>query len=161
LREGVVAAVGEAAGLRLDTPVNRWTGHIDRFAARLGPDEWLFIGAEADAARISSELDEALSKYPSSVVDVSHRQVAFEVSGPAAELIINSGCPLDLHPSVAPAGFATRTLLGKAEIVLFRMEEPAAWRVECGWSFSSYVHGFLLEAARHCQPVEPSNGSVT
>jgi sarcosine oxidase, subunit gamma len=150
VREGDVAIVGEASGFRFDTPVNRWTGQKDRLAARLGPDEWLFIDAQADAEKMSSALHKTLSNCPSSIVDISHRQVAFEISGPNADFIVNSGCPLDLHPSAAPVGFATRTLLGKAEIIVFRLEEPAAYRVECWRSFSTYVHGFLLEAARDC-----------
>jgi sarcosine oxidase subunit gamma len=150
MREGDVAALNTAAGVRFDMPVNRWIGQRDGFTARLGPGEWLFVGAEADLETVTLELITALSEYSSSIVDVSHRQVGFEISGPHAEAILNSGCSLDLRRSAAPAGFATRTLLGKAEITLFRLEGPAAFRVECWRSFSTYVHGFLLEAARDC-----------
>ena len=128
--------------------MNRWIGQRNGIVGRLGPDEWLFIGAEADLEAFTSELGAALSGYPSAIVDVSHRQIGFEIGGPHAESILNSGCPLDLRPAAAPAGFATRTLLGKAEITLFRLEGPTAFRVECWRSFSTYVHGFLLEAAR-------------
>jgi sarcosine oxidase subunit gamma len=150
MREGDVAAVSAAAGLRFDMPLNRWTEQRNGFIARLGPDEWLLVGAEADADQISSELSKALSRFPSALVDISHRQVAFRVAGPNVEWIINSGCPLDLHSSAAPVGFATRTLLGKSEIILFKLGEPVTYRVECWRSFSTYVHGFLLEAARDC-----------
>jgi sarcosine oxidase, subunit gamma len=145
-----VASVGKVAGLRLDMRVGRWTGRAGHFAARLGPDEWMFVGAEADAEKMVFEIDLALAGHSSAVVDISHRQAAFEVSGAHAENILNAGCPLDLHPSVTLPGFASRTLLGKAEIVLLRMEDPAVFRVECWRSFSTYVHGFLLEAARNC-----------
>jgi sarcosine oxidase, subunit gamma len=150
MREGHVAAVSAATGVRFDMPVNRWIEQRNGITARLGPDEWLVIGAETDLEAVTSGLKAALSGCPSSIVDVSHRQVGFEIAGPHAESLLNSGCPLDLRSSAAPAGFATRTLLGKAEITLFRLEGPAAFRVECSRSFSTYVHGFLLEAARDC-----------
>ena len=148
LRAGDIAAVSAATGLRFDMPVNRWIGQRNGIVGRLGPDEWLFIGAEADLETVTSELGGALSGYPSAIVDVSHRQIGFEVAGPHADSILNAGCPLDLRPSAAPTGFATRTLLGKAEITLFRLDGPTGFRIECGRSFSTYVHGFLLEAAR-------------
>ncbi|MDB5488598.1 MAG: sarcosine oxidase subunit gamma [Reyranella sp.] len=150
MREGDVAAVSAAAGMRFDMPVNRWVGQRNGMTGRLGPDEWLVIGAEAELEAVTSELNAALSGCPSSIVDVSHRQVGFEIAGPHAEAILNAGCPLDLRPAAAPTGFATRTLLGKAEITLFRLEGSMAFRVESWRSFSIYVHGFLLEAARDC-----------
>ncbi|RWC09619.1 MAG: sarcosine oxidase subunit gamma, partial [Mesorhizobium sp.] len=46
-----------------------------------------------------------------------------------------------------PAGAASRTILGKVEIVLLRTASDA-FRVECWRSFSDYVFTFLSEAAR-------------
>jgi sarcosine oxidase subunit gamma len=61
--------------------------------------------------------------------------------------VLNGGCPLDLDPSAFPAGAATRTVFGKAEIVLLR-EADDRFRVECWRSFSDYVFGLLEAAAR-------------
>jgi len=69
------------------------------------------------------------------------------VAGPQAAEVINSGCPLDLSPSAFPPGAATRTLLGKAEIILSRWEEMAAFEVECARSLAAYVQEFLAAAA--------------
>ncbi len=44
-------------------------------------------------------------------------------------------------------GAGTRTLFGKAEIVLIRTDETA-YRLECWRSYATYVQGFLAEAAR-------------
>ena len=41
--------------------------------------------------------------------------------------------------------------MGKAEIVLMRLDDRPTYRVECWRSFASYVHGFLTEAAREFQ----------
>ncbi|TIM60713.1 MAG: sarcosine oxidase subunit gamma, partial [Mesorhizobium sp.] len=71
---------------------------------------------------------------------------AISVIGPAAAATINSGCPQDLSLDVFPVGAASRTILGKAEIVLLRTATDA-FRVECWRSFSDYVFTFLSEAA--------------
>lgn len=147
VRGGDVATIGAVAGVRLDVPVNRWTGGHGHFAARLGPDEWLLVSEERNSKKIADAIDRALAGRSYSMVDISHRQVAFDVSGPNAGLILASGCPLDLHALGSPENFVTRTLLGKAEIVLFRIG-TSTYRVECWRSFASYVHGFLREAAR-------------
>ncbi len=62
--------------------------------------------------------------------------------------MINSGCPLDLSPLACAAGFATRTLLGKAEVILAKTDDLPTFEVECARSFAAYVQDFLLEAAR-------------
>jgi sarcosine oxidase subunit gamma len=69
------------------------------------------------------------------------------VSGPHASAILNAGCPLDLDPAEFPPDMCTRTLLGKAEIVLWRTG-GAEFHLEVWRSFSDYVLEFLREAAQ-------------
>jgi sarcosine oxidase subunit gamma len=144
------ATAGEAAGFRLDLAINRCDQKGDRWSARLGPNEWLIGGPETDGGAIETELEAAFAGQVHALTDVSHRNVAIEISGPEAAVILNAGCPLDLSDEAFPAGSATRTLLGKAEIVLMRPGEAPAFRVECWRSFAVYAHGFLAEAARDC-----------
>jgi len=68
-----------------------------------------------------------------------------QLNGPDASAIISTGCPLDLDPAEFPVGMCTRTLLGKAEVVLWRrgIEE---YHLETGRSFLDYVLGWLREA---------------
>jgi sarcosine oxidase subunit gamma len=81
-----------------------------------------------------------------SATDVSHRNVAIIVSGPGAEATISAGCPQDLSLEAFPVGACSRTLFGKAEIVLFRTEDDT-FRVECWRSFADFVFGLLAEGA--------------
>ena len=93
-------------------------------------------------------METALAGLHHALVDVGHARVALSVSGPRAADAINSGCALDLSPLAFPVGSATRTLLGKAEIVLARWDDVPAFEIECGRSFAAYVRDFLHEAGR-------------
>ncbi|WP_419694659.1 sarcosine oxidase subunit gamma [Mesorhizobium muleiense] len=137
-----VAALSKALGVNLPRKPKTSAANAGRTALWLGPDEWLVIdevGKEplADCAEVT---------VLHSAVGISHRNVAISVIGPAAAATINSGCPQDLSLDVFPVGAASRTILGKAEIVLLRLAADA-FRVECWRSFSDYVFTFLSEAA--------------
>ncbi|MBZ9964386.1 sarcosine oxidase subunit gamma [Mesorhizobium sp. BR1-1-2] len=141
--EASLAALSKALGVTLPKKPKTSVSKGGRTALWLGPDEWMIIDEAgndplADCAKIS-----ALH----SAVGISHRNVAISVAGPAAAAAINSGCPQDLSPEAFPVGAASRTILGKAEIVLLRTAQDA-FRVECWRSFSDYVFTFLSEGAR-------------
>jgi sarcosine oxidase, subunit gamma len=158
IHERDAARLKTVAGFQLDLPINRFHAHDGRMATRIGPDEWLLLAPEADAEIITVELSAALKDQHHALVDVSHRNVAFAVSGPAAANVLNAGCPLDLHADQFPPGMATRTLLGKCEILLFRTDDGAigttpAFRVECWRSFATYVNAFLSESAREFRAI--------
>jgi sarcosine oxidase subunit gamma len=138
----------EAAGFRIAMEINHGTCEDDRLAARLGPDEWLLcapVGAAAGSGRL---LTAVLVGEPHALVDVGHRYAALALEGSRASTLLAAGCPLDLHPGTFDAGTATRTLLGKAEIILWRLHDAPAYRIECARSFAPYVNAFLREAAR-------------
>lgn len=132
----------------LDIPINTMAGDRERMNVRLGPDEWLLITPEAENESLAHEIDRALRGSFFSLVDVSHRSVAFEVAGPHARDILNGECPLDLDDAAFPSGTATRTVLGKSEIVLMRPRTEYTYRIECLRSFGPYVHGLLNELSR-------------
>jgi sarcosine oxidase subunit gamma len=144
---------GTAAGFQLDLPVNRCSLASERLCARLGPDEWLLIAPEPDGEALRQAIAGEFAGLFFALVDVGHRDVAFRIDGNHAAAIINGGCPLDLDDAHFPAGSATRTLLGKAEIVLIRPGPARVYHVECGRSLAPYVHGFLLEVAREFDAV--------
>ena len=136
----------------LDLPLNRASKAGERLAARLGPDEWLLVAPTGDSPDFS-----ALAGRHHSLVDVSHCYAAFAIEGESAPLVLAAGCPLDLHPEVFTPGSATRTLLGKAEVVLWRLGGAPSYRlpsyrVECARSYAPYVERFLDLAAREWRP---------
>lgn len=138
-----VAAVSKALGLDLPSKPKSSASSNGRHALWLGPDEWLVI--DETGADLAGPLG-SVSEFHSAV-DVSHRNVGFLVSGPGAAMAINAGCPQDLSLTAFPVGAASRTILHKIEIVLYRTGETE-FRVECWRSFADYAFTFLSAAAR-------------
>ncbi|MBO0905822.1 sarcosine oxidase subunit gamma [Jiella sonneratiae] len=154
IRPAALAGRSDIDGFDLTGPINsrisagEGDGAGRRTALRLGPDEWLLLVGADEVDERSEAIGAALSGAAFSLVDVSHRDVTFEVTGEGADVVINAGCPIDLSAKAFPVGSATRTLLGKAEIVLQRLG-PDSFTVTSWRSFAPYVRGFLIEAARH------------
>jgi heterotetrameric sarcosine oxidase gamma subunit len=136
-REAAIA-VGEMLGVALPTVPCSSNRSSDRAALWLGPDEWLVLMDEGA---------ETPTHAAASIVDVSHRDTALSVSGPGAAVVINAFCALDLHLSAFPVDTCTRTVFGKAEIVLWRTA-PDTFRIEAARSFAPYVWACLEEARR-------------
>jgi sarcosine oxidase subunit gamma len=140
------AAAQAALGLPVPGAACRAGRNGERAALWLGPDEWLLL-APPEQGGLAARLTRALGAVPHSLVDVSHRQVGLLVHGEHATTLLASGCPLDLDLQYFPVDMCTRTVLGKAEVVLWRTEAQA-FRVEVWRSFAPYVAAFLAEASR-------------
>ena len=117
----------------------------------LGPDEYLLLdgvsGGDGESAMAAAQaLEGALNGIPHALVDIGHRQFALEVSGPHATEILSGACPLDLDLTEFPVGMCTRTVLAKADIVLWRTREEV-FHIEVWRSFGGYVTGLLSEIA--------------
>jgi sarcosine oxidase, subunit gamma len=110
----------------------------------IGPDEFLVI--DVDGSPLPAKFEKA-GNTKLAAIDVSHRNTAVIVSGPNAVDVLNSGCPQDLSLEAFPVGAASRTILGKAEMILYRTGETE-FRVECWRSFSDYVWKYLVDAVK-------------
>ncbi|UDL94542.1 sarcosine oxidase subunit gamma [Lichenihabitans sp. PAMC28606] len=148
-RGGAEAALrfSRAFGTSLSADALKATQAGDRAALWLGPDEWLLIAPLDD--RLAGSIEGGLAGEPGCIVDISHRQVGIEVSGTAAAEVLNAGCPLDLDLAAFPVGMCTRTVLAKADVVLWRLA-PDHFRLECWRSFAPYCFDFLKQAADDC-----------
>ncbi|MET3661860.1 sarcosine oxidase subunit gamma [Aquamicrobium ahrensii] len=138
-----LGSLSRALGVTLPQKPNTSATKGGRTVLWLGPDEW-FVLDEQGGDALS---DCARAKGLHSAVDVSHRNVAFAVSGPSAEAAIAAGCPQDLSLQAFAVGACSRTVLGKSEILLYRLSEQE-FRVECWRSFSDYVYSLLEHGAR-------------
>ena len=152
------AVAGPVWGSEFSEVACRANAHATRATLWLGPDEYLLLdwagppapvdsGAlDAAAALTSSALERALEGIAHALVDISHRQFAVEVSGPHAATILNGACPLDLNLAQFPVDMCTRTVLAKADVVLWRTAENT-FHLEVWRSFAGYVTGILAEIA--------------
>ena len=145
--EPVRKAAATAAGVSLPVEPCRANAQGERAALWLGPDEWLLIAPENDAAALARSLAKALGGLPHALVDVSHRQSGCELRGPHAVTLLAAGCPLDMDERAFPVGMCTRTVLEKAEVVLWRTGIES-FRLDVARSFVAYVSEFLADAAR-------------
>lgn len=114
----VAKAADRALGFALPDAVNRASnGHACR-AIRLGPDEYLLLMTEERVPATRDALREALAERHHALVDIGARLVAIEIAGEAVRDTLAAACPLDLHALAFGPDQATRSLFGKAEIIL-------------------------------------------
>ncbi len=139
------ALAGSIFGPALPVGACRASDHGERAALWLGPDEWLLLAPEAEETDTVASIAEAMGPEPYALVNISHRNVGLEITGPQAAALLAAGCPLDLHELAFPAGMCTRTILAKAEIILWRTASER-FHLEVWRSFVPYVWDFLIEA---------------
>ena len=121
------------------------------WALWLGPDEWLLLAEHGAGPDLWTRIGEAAAGRAYALVDVSHREVALQVSGADAADVLNGAVALDLSKTAFPVGMCTRTVCGKAEIVLWRRAVDS-WRIEVQRSYAGYVPG-LLSAVAACDGI--------
>lgn len=147
LRPAALAVAATGWGAALPVQACRAARHGERTALWLGPDEWLLLAPADRRDRVVTNLSCALAGQAHSLVEVSDRQIGLELRGGRAAEVLNAGCPLDLDLEGFPVGMCTRTLLGKAPIVLWRLDR-LRFHIEVWRSFADYAERFLIEAAR-------------
>jgi sarcosine oxidase subunit gamma len=157
---GVRALAAPAWGVAFSEQACRAAVSGSRATLWVGPDEYLLlelgpggVAAGESHAAVAQSLEHAIGGTPHALVDVSHRQFAVEIMGPHAAAILSGACPLDLDLRAFPVGMCTRTVLAKADIVLWRTA-AGSFHLEAWRSFAAYVSGLLGEIARefHGEP---------
>lgn len=146
-RDDVAIRAGDALGLSLPSAVNGAAGDAAMRALRLGPDEYLLLLPGTEVAAALSTLRQALADSHHAALDLSARFAAIGVGGPACRDALAAACPLDLHPLSFGSGKASRTLFGKAEIILDCRAE-GDFLLLVNRSFAPYVRALLAEAGR-------------
>lgn len=151
LRVNAASAVGGrvARVLGIDLPVESNTTSTDgaRHVLWLGPDEWLVVAPDGDAAAIEMTVHEALSPDWGSVVDVSANRTVIEVSGSRARELLSKGCSLDLHPRTFRPGMCAQTLLAKTAVILWQSDDVPTFNILVRASFATYLADWLTDAA--------------
>ena len=134
---------GKKIGIDLPTKPGESVSKSSRSALWIGPDEWLII----DEKKSAEDLMTGGENANSSVTDISHRNVGFLLTGAGAENTLSAAAARDLSLAAFPVNCASRTLFGKAEVVLLRTGK-ASFRLECWRSFAPYVWDLLVDGAQ-------------
>ncbi|MFJ3956854.1 sarcosine oxidase subunit gamma [Arthrobacter sp. NPDC090010] len=122
----------------------------------IGPDEFLAVGDDdtagldlgpAESARLAAALGEPGNRLPGAVVDLSANRATFELSGPAARLVLEKGVSFDLHPRSFAAGQAIVTVLDHVPVLVWKTGEET-FRVLPRASFADHVGRWLVDAMR-------------
>lgn len=140
------ATVGQALGIKFPDTLRVETAG-DLSILWQGPDEFLILADAAKKNSFTDMIESACHDIPHSLVDVSHRNVAFLLEGADVETLMATAIQLDLSLPHFPIGMTTRTLFSKADITLWR-QRAQRFHVEVWRSFSPYVVGILKEGAR-------------
>ncbi len=149
-------AIGLALGVLMPTVPCRSVITRNRAALWLGPDEWLIVAPDS-ASELAALARQAAGEHPVSIIDVSQRSGGLEVAGPRAAWCLNAFCALDLDLHAFPVGMCTRTLLGAAEIVLWRIA-PEVFHLDVARSLMPYVRACLEESRVEFVDVQAESG---
>jgi sarcosine oxidase subunit gamma len=132
-----------AFGCPLPTRIGVLEQRDGRLALCVGPDEWFLLAPIAEAGTIEDRFRQVVA--PHSLVDVSHREVGIDVSGPSASIVLSSGSAIDL--SIMSPASGTRTIFDKAPIVLVKYADDR-YRIEVWQSLATHVLELLAAASR-------------
>jgi sarcosine oxidase subunit gamma len=139
--------IGREIGMPLSPEMLRAQGFGRWHVLHLSPDEWLFIGPVGQAAELEARLAAASRETALSLVDISDRSLAIEISGAASPDLLAAGCPLDLDHARFPEGSCSRTLFGKVPVMLWRVGAGPTFRMEYARSYDNYVLDLICAAA--------------
>jgi sarcosine oxidase subunit gamma len=143
-----LAAASKALELKLPAKISELAASGEKIAVCLGPDEWHVIVPLAAGDAVQGAFADLYAQASHSLVDISHREVAIEIEGTDAALVLQSAIPLDVE--TMPVASGCRTVFGKAQIVLVR-KAVDRFRIEVWRSFADHVWGLLRAGAREIE----------
>ncbi|MBA2720585.1 MAG: sarcosine oxidase subunit gamma [Chloroflexi bacterium] len=147
--EGARGAVESVVGPLPLVPNTVHGGH-DAAILWLGPDEWLVVGPPGSAADLERQLRDTIAAAtdagPVAIVDVSANRTTLELDHPDARAILAGGCSIDLHPRAFGPGRCAQTLVARAGVILWQLDDAPTYRLLVRPSFAAYLAEWLTDA---------------
>jgi sarcosine oxidase subunit gamma len=119
----------------------------ERHILWLGPDEWLVVAEQATAVELEAGIRDGARDAFVSTVDVSANRVAIEIRGRDARDLLAFGCPLDLESPAFGPGRCAGTLVARAGVILWQLDDAPTFRLLVRPSFAGYLQACLDDAA--------------
>jgi sarcosine oxidase subunit gamma len=143
----VMQQLESALGLAVPRVPNTVASRGVRRALWLGPDEWLLVGPDGQQEAIKQALRIGLNGAFGSIVDISANSTVLESRGPKARELLAHGVAIDLDARSFGPGRCAQILLSKAQVIVERSNEDAAFQLYIRSSFARYLADWLLDAA--------------
>lgn len=112
----------------------------------LGPDEWLLVTPKGLGPALVQSLVNALAKVHGSINVMSGGQITLRIGGPKSSALLAKGCTLDLHPRIFPSGNCAQTGLGKASVLIGKIDDKPTFDLVVRRSFAEYLALWLQHA---------------
>lgn len=113
----------------------------------IGPNELMFYCSIDKVDEYIVALKGALKSHHHAVVDVSDYYITLRLQGASARALLNSECPLDLHPSAFKKGDSAGTLFAHANILLNALDKNI-FDIQVRWSFADYLMAHLADGSK-------------
>jgi len=134
--------IGQATNLQLPAKMLTTAAANDWSVLHMAPDEWMLLGAEDQSAALEAQFrNSALPAH--SLVEISDRSRWLQIDGERAGRLLAGACPIDIDQM--PEATATRTLFGKATIVLWKND--GYYRISHARSYDAYVVALIAAIA--------------
>ncbi len=144
-KNGKTKAVERA--LKIKQTPGKTTQQKNFSAIPVSPGQWVLVSQTANsgfAKTIAKKL-----KGIGYVSEQSDSRVIFRVSGPNARQLMQKGCRLDLHPSVAKAGFCGQTQMAQMGVLIHQVDNKPSFDVlvYSGFAqdFAEWLHHSAVE----------------
>ena len=140
-------SLSSTLGLQLPTVPNTVSHGNEVKALWLSPEEWLICASENYSGNLVGTLEEVFSGTFHAVVDQSNGNSTIDLRGTDTRAILNTGCPLDLHPSVFKKDQCAQSVFFQAGIILSALSADGShWELVVRRSFADYVAQMLVDA---------------
>jgi len=138
---GKTSAVERALKIK-ETP-GKATVTKDYTAIPLSPSQWMVVSAKANPKAFADGLRSKLKKN-GYVSEQSDARVIFSLSGSRAREMMQKGCRLDLHPSVAKAGWCAQTQMAQAGVMIHQSDNKPTYDILVYSGFAQHFAEWLL-----------------
>ena len=118
-------------------------------AAWMSPEEWLFIGDEADIETVRSKLAAACNGETALIWSLTDARTAIKITGEGASEALSSLSPLDFTPDRFGVNRCVRTIFGESGVFIQLIDDVPTYRIIIDQSYGPYAWRMLEDACRN------------
>lgn len=142
----VFAVNGKTAAVERALKIKEKPGQVsvtdDYTAIPLSPGQWMLISSKKDSDTFAGKINSKL-KNNGYVSEQSDSRVVFRISGSRARELMQKGCRLDLHESVATKGWCAQTQIAQAGVILHQVDDKPTYDVLVFAGFAQHFAEWL------------------